>query len=48
MIGSGESILKAAQRFCKDRRGVSALEFALIAPVMIAAYCGMSEECRRR
>lgn len=27
----------------KDRRGVSALEFALIAPVMIAFYFGMSE-----
>lgn len=27
----------------RDRRGVSALEFALIAPVMIAFYFGMSE-----
>lgn len=31
------------RRLWKDRRGVSALEFALIAPVMIAFYFGMSE-----
>ncbi len=29
--------------FRRDRRGVSALEFALIAPVMITAYFGVSE-----
>lgn len=29
--------------FARDRRGVSALEFALLAPVMIAFYFGMSE-----
>ena len=29
--------------FAGDRRGVSALEFALLAPIMIAFYFGMSE-----
>lgn len=31
------------RRFWRDRRGVSALEFALIAPVLILLYCGMAE-----
>lgn len=30
-------------RFCRDRRGVSAVEFALIAPVLIVMYCGLAE-----
>jgi len=30
-------------KFRRDRRGVSALEFALVAPIMIAFYFGMSE-----
>lgn len=30
-------------RFRRDRRGVTALEFALIAPAMIAFYFGMAE-----
>ena len=30
-------------RFWRDRRGVSAIEFALIAPVMIAIYFGVGE-----
>ncbi|NQE63999.1 TadE/TadG family type IV pilus assembly protein [Caulobacter sp. RHG1] len=29
--------------FWRDRRGVSAIEFALIAPVLILMYCGMAE-----
>ncbi len=29
--------------FLKDKRGVSAVEFALIAPVLIMAYLGMTE-----
>lgn len=29
--------------FWRDHRGVSAVEFALIAPVMILFYCGMAE-----
>lgn len=31
------------RRFRSDVRGVAALEFALIAPVMILLYCGMAE-----
>lgn len=30
-------------RFCRDRRGVSAVEFALLAPVMITLYVGCAE-----
>lgn len=29
--------------FWRDRRGVSAVEFALIAPLLILMYCGMAE-----
>jgi Flp pilus assembly protein TadG len=32
-----------AARFWRDRRGVSAIEFAIIAPVMIAIYFGVGE-----
>jgi Flp pilus assembly protein TadG len=32
-----------AGRLIKDRRGTSAIEFALIAPLLIAAFLGMSE-----
>jgi len=36
--------LKAfGRRFAKDGRGVSAIEFALVAPVLILLYLGMSE-----
>lgn len=34
------------RRFAADRRGVSAVEFALIAPVMIVFYFGLSEFCQ--
>ena len=30
-------------RFWRDKRGVSAVEFALIAPVLIVMYCGLAE-----
>jgi Flp pilus assembly protein TadG len=30
-------------RFWRDRRGVSAVEFAFIAPVLVIFYCGMCE-----
>jgi len=30
-------------RFWRDRRGVSAVEFALIAPMLVLFYCGMAE-----
>ncbi|MDO8876478.1 MAG: pilus assembly protein [Pseudolabrys sp.] len=31
------------RRFARDRRGVSAVEFALVAPIMIALYFGVVE-----
>lgn len=34
------------RRFGADRRGVSAVEFALIAPIMILFYFGMAEICQ--
>ena len=33
-------------RFGVDRRGVSAVEFALLAPVMIVIYFGLAEVCQ--
>lgn len=31
------------RRFRSDRRGVAAVEFALLAPVVIVTYCGLAE-----
>jgi Flp pilus assembly protein TadG len=33
-------------RFARDRRGVSAVEFAFIAPILIVFYFGMAETCQ--
>lgn len=33
-------------RFARDRRGVSAVEFALIAPILIFFYFGLAEFCQ--
>jgi Flp pilus assembly protein TadG len=33
-------------RFKADRRGASAVEFALIAPLMLIFYCGLTELCQ--
>lgn len=35
-----------ARRLLGDRRGVSAVEFALLAPIMIAFYFGLAEFCQ--
>jgi Flp pilus assembly protein TadG len=35
--------LLTLRRFARDRRGVSAIEFALIAPLLIVFYFGMAE-----
>lgn len=37
------SIIGRLSRFARDRRGVSAVEFAFIAPVMIGLYLGCAE-----
>ncbi len=34
------------RRFARDSRGVSAVEFALIAPLLIALYFGLAEFCQ--
>ncbi len=34
------------RRFAGDRRGVTAVEFALLAPLMIAFYFGLTEFCQ--
>lgn len=39
-------LFRAALWFWRDRRGVSAVEFALIAPVMMLIYFGMVEFCQ--
>jgi len=31
------------RRFGEDRRGVAAVEFALVAPILIVLYCGLAE-----
>lgn len=36
-------LLRGLSRFGRDRRGVSAVEFALIAPILILIYFGLAE-----
>src|ERR1700690_2494210 len=43
MTAMTSSMLRAFRRFGRDRRGVSAVEFAFIAPVMIGLYLGCAE-----
>ncbi len=45
MRGLGRVRLPFLSRFGLDKRGVSAVEFALIAPVMILMYFGVGELC---
>lgn len=42
MLGS-RSVFAWLRRFRRDRRGVSALEFALVSPMLILAYFGLAE-----
>ena len=43
MTGMTSSLPRKIRRFGRDRRGVSAVEFAFIAPVMIGLYLGCAE-----
>jgi Flp pilus assembly protein TadG len=43
MLKMGMLELGMLRRFATDRRGVAALEFALLAPVMVTAYFGTAE-----
>lgn len=45
MIGGRGLIARLWRRLKGDRRGVSAVEFALIAPALIACYFGLAEMC---
>ncbi len=43
---TGSWLLRPLRRLLGDQRGVSAVEFALIAPVMIFFYFGLAEFCQ--
>jgi Flp pilus assembly protein TadG len=42
-MGRPTGILRAIRRFRRERRGVSAVEFALLLPVMLTCYLGGTE-----
>jgi Flp pilus assembly protein TadG len=42
-VQSSNSIVGKISRLARDKRGVSAVEFALLAPVMIGLYFGCAE-----
>ena len=46
MIGAAPRLLGLLRRFTADQRGVSAIEFAFIAPILIVFYFGMAETCQ--
>lgn len=46
MTGRRPVNLSALRRFGVDERGVAAVEFAIIAPVLIALYLGLAELCQ--
>ena len=41
--GARRGVRVGIRGFWRDPRGVSAVEFALIAPLLILMYCGMAE-----
>jgi Flp pilus assembly protein TadG len=43
MKTASSGIFRKIHRFARDRRGVSAVEFALLAPLMIGLYLGCAE-----
>jgi len=43
MLRRLNALMRLNWRFRKDKRGVAAVEFALVAPILILAYLGMAE-----
>lgn len=46
MLGACRSLGVFCRRFGADRRGVAAVEFALVVPVLIVCYFGLAEFCQ--